>query len=355
MSSYSGFDGLAQAIIELIPSSTSSLYVNEYKIPRQGFISRVSNRLIGKKKLVPKETHPSPYVSVLQQHISKDIVLQLKQDPELSILLTVCENQFTNQLAKLSKDLKSRIIVIIHQPPSWYKLNWLDFQVLNNLKAIVVLSTSQAEYFTQHTNTPLIQIKHGVDYSFFTPPKNFNLRIGENILIVGQWLRNYELLYEVMKIVWQKMPNIRLHCVIPYRSRSDINLLKIARNKNAFFYDSILPQELVNLYQKSDILLMPLIDSTANNAALEALMCALPIVSNKIGGIPEYVKLNKYNQLLADDSAPEEYANAVINLLNNLRNKTDFEDYFNMLSENLKELYSWKNIATNLITQLKNI
>jgi glycosyltransferase involved in cell wall biosynthesis len=58
---------------------------------------------------------------------------------------------------------------------------------------------------------------------------------------------------------------------------------------NARIISNMSEVELIRLYQSSDALFLPLIHSTANNAILEALACGLPVVSTRIGGVPDYV------------------------------------------------------------------
>jgi glycosyltransferase involved in cell wall biosynthesis len=47
--------------------------------------------------------------------------------------------------------------------------------------------------------------------------------------------------------------------------------------------------ELVGLYRSADILFLPVINATANNAILKALACGTPVISTLVGGVPDYV------------------------------------------------------------------
>ena len=59
--------------------------------------------------------------------------------------------------------------------------------------------------------------------------------------------------------------------------------------KNVRLHAGISEQELIRLYQSADALLLPVVDATANNAALESLACGTPVISTAVGGIPDYV------------------------------------------------------------------
>jgi glycosyltransferase involved in cell wall biosynthesis len=58
------------------------------------------------------------------------------------------------------------------------------------------------------------------------------------------------------------------------------------------FHRNISDESLLGLYRSADLLLLPLIESTANNAMLEATSCGLPIVTTDVGGVRDYTSSN---------------------------------------------------------------
>jgi glycosyltransferase involved in cell wall biosynthesis len=45
----------------------------------------------------------------------------------------------------------------------------------------------------------------------------------------------------------------------------------------------------MDLNRSADALLLPVTDATANNAVLESLACGTPVISTRVGGLPDYV------------------------------------------------------------------
>jgi glycosyltransferase involved in cell wall biosynthesis len=48
-------------------------------------------------------------------------------------------------------------------------------------------------------------------------------------------------------------------------------------------------EELLDAYRSADVLLLPLLSATANNALLEGMSCGLAVVATDVGGVREYV------------------------------------------------------------------
>src|SRR5206468_1323783 len=107
------------------------------------------------------------------------------------------ENQYGGVFSSAAPEIRSRLVVCFHQPPSWWRLHWRDVSLLNGLKAIVCLCQEQQDYFTALSSTPVIILRHGVLHDFFTPEFD-RLPGSPRLLFVGHWLRDLDVLEMAM-------------------------------------------------------------------------------------------------------------------------------------------------------------
>jgi glycosyltransferase involved in cell wall biosynthesis len=171
------------------------------------------------------------------------------------------------------------VIASFHQPPEILQ------QVLNNeivrlLDHVIVYCGSQASYFERFLESTRVSIvPHGIDTEYFRPARR-KADVVFKCLTVGFWLRDFETLWKVVTKL-RGCADIEFHLVtskqIPPEPFTQVK-----------FYQSLDDDVLLRLYQDSDLLFMPLLDSAANNAILEAAACGLPIVSSAVGGVLEY-------------------------------------------------------------------
>jgi glycosyltransferase involved in cell wall biosynthesis len=257
-------------------------------VPTRSLWFRIARKLGVIAEKVPSVLPSSPWVSVRQEMAAAEALSILAGDPSAFLVLPMGEDELCVSLVQAPPEIKRRIFVCFHQPPAWYRLHWLRYEDWDGLGGIVCLSREQAEFFRETTGTSVVKMRHGVNHDFFRPPEDFSIRKGDRLLFVGQWLRDFEVLCESMRLVWSALPDITLDCVVPRSARSNPYIEKLAADRRVRWHAQISDEELRNLYQNSDLLFMPLRESTANNGLLEAMACALPVITTRIGGVPEY-------------------------------------------------------------------
>lgn len=284
--------------------------VNRGRFSLRGRLRRL---LTSSGPAAPKSDNPSPFVAARHEIMGAEVIRYAKRHPEALILLSAGENQFSGNFVAADKALRSRIVVCLHQPPSWLRLHWRNFSALAGLGAIICLAREQREFIAGACPSPTILIPFGVDHDFFKPAEKRNAERSSRLLFVGNWLRDFETLAEAMKRVWHERPQVALDCVIPHGYRSHPALLRLARDLRVQWHAGISSEALRDLYQQAALLFLPLIDAVANNSIVEALASGLPIVTTNVGGTADYVP-EAAGQLCPPDDA-DAHARAVLGWL----------------------------------------
>lgn len=346
MANVSGFDPLFVALKHSMREESKNVWIPN-SVPTRSLARRLIGR-VAKSEISPQS--PSPFVGVRHEYAGRLLIQQMCQDKNSYAVLSAGECQYGGILSYANKEIRSRIVICFHQPPSWWRLNWGNFEVLEGLRAIVCLCREQQNYFASVTSTPTILIKHGVEHKFFSPTTNQLAEYAPRLVIVGHWLRDLETLATAMDIIWKSNPKVELDCVIPHEGRQSPALFRLARNPQVKWHAKISEEHLREVYRRATLLFCPLIDATANNGILEALACGLPIISTKVGGVSEYVPEN-CGQLCNQDS-PEDHATAVIDWLNDARRQEKARVACRQFA--VKEL-DWNIIATCFASVLSEI
>lgn len=156
---------------------------------------------------------------------------------------------------------------------------------LRRLDAVVVVSTVQQEYFESLVGRDRVfYVPHGVDAQYFQPGTTDKPRGAPLYICVGQHLRDFRTLAGVAERLAAAAPGARIAVVAQREAAGAVGGLA-----NVDLYANLSDEQLRHLYQGADALLLPLLDSTANNALLEGMACGLPVVSTDLAGVRDYV------------------------------------------------------------------
>lgn len=112
---------------------------------------------------------------------------------------------------------------------------------------------------------------------------------------------------------------------------------------NFRFYGVQPKQEIANIFERADFLVHPSDSENLPTIIAEALCSGLPVLSNRVGGIPEMI--DDSNGLLVEPKDISVFAKALFFLIENHKS-------FNtsLIAENAKKLYSQNAIGKKLIT-----
>lgn len=182
---------------------------------------------------------------------------------------------------------KDRLIGTIHLPISQWPEKRL--KQLGKFEHAIILYEEEILLFAKFLPLHKIHlIKHGISTDFFKPNKNI-VAVKNKVLIVGHYLRNFDMLFRVYKMIIDRPSNnFEFHLIIPALFRNIPELIEMGKNKNVFFYQNLSDEGLLEQYQNSYVLLIPMVDSGANTAIVQALATGLPVITTDVGGIRSY-------------------------------------------------------------------
>jgi glycosyltransferase involved in cell wall biosynthesis len=201
------------------------------------------------------------------------------------------------------------------------------------------VSTIQLEYFSDLAKPERVfYVPHGIDVDYYKPNgKSKDLDKGLQCLFVGRHLRDFETLVHTMKILEASNIHVELSAVTSPGARRFVTGLK-----NVRCYSRVSDEKLRDLYQRSDLLLLPLLGSTANNSLLEAMACGLPIITTDLPGVRDYVKDSC--ALLTPRGDAKALAEAVLHL----RNEEGKRREMAASARNRSLEFSWRVVASKI-------
>lgn len=290
MSSVSGFDPLFVEFVKLVGPGAKSFFVPGVspKMTRLERLLAKAPRLTGYYDVYDLKNAPAPGIEPRQNAIAGSLLREANKSPQSLILLSSAESQYGQHFLEAPPSVRNRLVLFMHQPDAYHRLFWLNKSALNGLKAIVCLSENQERYFKSITSTPVLRTHLGVSHNFFQPGQKLDPASSPRVLIVGLWFRDFDTLASSFALLQNTRSDVLLDCVIPLVARNVPPLRKLAQNTSVSWHANISADELLTLYQRCNIVFIPLSDAAANCAILEAFACGKPVVSTRVGGVQEY-------------------------------------------------------------------
>ena len=324
---------------------TSAILGPESVPPVYNSYSKVCRKI--KQRFSIPSVSPTPF-RCMETLVSYAIYKQQQKKNRYLFLLSA-ETQIGVTLANASDEVLSRTIALFHQPPSWLKLYWRDLSLFSRLGHILVLSDEQRDYIRQYSSRPIQKIRHGIEHRFFVAQQKSTRPDYPVLLCVGQWLRDFSVLEASFRLIAKRYPTVRLNCVIPRDARSHHSLLSLARHEGVAFFSELPAHELRQLYSEADLLFLPLIDATANNAIVESLSCGLPVISTDVGGMRDYVPPDVGELLPPGDAGA--HADAAIRWITDESRRQRGSKMARVFTE---EHLCWRVITSDLLSKLNH-
>ena len=206
-------------------------------------------------------------------------------------------------------------------------------------------------------------IHNGVDIHKFSPPENkkkVKQKLGfktkdVNILSVGRLYARKGLftLIESMSMVAKKFSNVKL--IISGKGESGelkklVNYAEKLDVKEKIIFTGYFPDaELPSLYQAADIFAFSTFYENLPFAVLEALSSRLPVVTTRVGGIPEMIDDGK-NGFLVPPANSIELARKILYLIENPNKASEMA---HQARKTIQEKFDWQLIVKKVLRVYK--
>ena len=262
---YTGYEALPQNL----PCDVSCVR------PRAGRLVRIVGKLYSLLKRWPPRSQAATFAEL-------ELLYRWRRKPG-AIAHTLYGEQHLQFFTRWGRAPRNWVTTI-HLPPS----QWSDEMLgqLRHVQSAILLYQRDIAFFGQFTGEGRIRfIHHGADVDFFTPAATHST---DRLLFAGAYLRNPPMLARVIHRLHASHPGLRFDLLVPMHARSQAGFEAIVNHPAVTWHAGLSDEQLRSLYQQSFLLLLPMNESGANTAVVEALACGLPIVTTDVGGIRDY-------------------------------------------------------------------
>lgn len=277
MGNHSGYDNVFQYL-----QKSSSNYLSEFKEENKiNNLKSVALYLLNKE--IPKTSF---YLKRAFELEHRSIHTAIKNRCEI-IHYTYVENNFglLSQSSYQKKIDGCKIVGTIHQPMEWWKSK-ADLSLLNHLDALITLSENEKELFEEILPGKVHFIPHAADTNHFKPGIKHDKTF--RCLTVGNWMRDFTAISNCIQKINKQNPEIKFDIIYNKPISENKAYAKLLEIEQVTFHSRIPDQALLDLYHNASILLLPLLNATANNAILESAACGLPILTTEIESLKSY-------------------------------------------------------------------
>jgi len=212
------------------------------------------------------------------------LMARMRWSPRSVYHLTYAEDQF-GLLGQFGWPDRCKVIATFHQPPSQLPRFFTSEEPLRGLDGAIAVASNQVEALGALVGPDRVfLVPHGVDVGFWSPSANGSPRSRRcTVLSVGHWLRDFNTMREVVQALRARYGSA-LDVVIVTSSE---HARRLAGWPGVRILVGVSEAELRGWYRAADVVVLPLLDATVNNAMLESLACGTPVVATGVGAISD--------------------------------------------------------------------
>lgn len=226
----------------------------------------------------------------------------------------------------------NKIVCTYHQPMEIIDKHQEWVNDIIDVDKVILMSQKDINWTRLLTGKDNVYfIPHGINTDFFNPDQNI-IR-DRNILMVGNWLRDFKFANSVFEFLLEEFVDIIITVVT-----DDINHAFFKLNKRLNLLKGISDEHLREFYRKSCCLFLPLSSFTANNSILEAAATGCPIVV-----ATDYVDESYFTDKQIDILPLEK--EVVCNHIKNMINSKYDESKMNEIRRFVIDNYSWNVVS----------
>lgn len=306
MGNHSGYHLLAKALKTHWPGRTEVIY----RRLRTAF-PRVLHKLT-----IPflRRQHASPSYNYLGMLLEMQAMRRMARGDIALTHMLFTENDL-HLLAR--RPHQGCLIGSIHKPADWWRNEYPAPQNFQAFDGIVAMARDQIPFLRENNPRALIEFHRlGIDLDFFRPAEPARSLAGPpRFISVGVHVRDFETLSAVIELALAHIPEVCFDLVLPERIQRDAAMQKWVGHPQIAWYADISSERLLELYHGAIAQILPLKGTAANNAAVEAAACGVPVIATDLPGIRDYA-----SEDFADFIAPrgaEDFFIAMQRLLDN--------------------------------------
>ena len=191
----------------------------------------------------------------------------------------------------------------------------------------------------------IVVIHNGINTKIFTP----SIREGNanQILWIGRFVpgKGVEYLIDAFNILIKEYPNLKLVMVGkgPLKENIEQKIRDLNLSKNIIINEFVPNSELPNIYQNSDVFVLPSINEGVPRTILEAMACGLPIVCT---ALPQLINIVEGCGLLVPLRYPRALAEAIYRIISD---KKLAQKLGETGRKKVVENYSWEDTVNKTI------